>query len=454
MKKEEMNNLKVCLVTYTGQVSMDWISLGVAFLSAVLKKNNYSVTVMDFDSNKGLNFEDTKDFDVSDFDIIGFSVKAGKSLSFHLHHIERIKSLNKTVIVGGSLVTTMPEMFLNETKADFIIIGEGEEVIINLLNALKEKKNLKSISGLGYRYKDKIIINPPIIIKDIDKLPMPDYEAFDMKKYLIDNHSEYGKDNINMFTSRGCPFDCKFCSHTFGRKWRGQSAKRIVKEMQYLKKTYRVKRIYFQDDNFMFSKDRVLEFCKLVKPLNIKWICEARADNIKEDIVRKMKESGCVFIRIGLESGSNEMLKAMNKGLTLEHSRKAISVFRKLRMPVRAGFIIGMPTETIEYAKETLKFMKEIYKFCPNAHLWTYYYTPRPDTVWYWLAVKKGMKEYTLKDWSKLDKYEQGFFNLSNTTEKQVKLMILKTGLCSLFYGKGMLQEYIFSVIKRIRKGG
>jgi anaerobic magnesium-protoporphyrin IX monomethyl ester cyclase len=434
---------------------MEWVPLGAAYISAALKEKKYPVDILDFDSKRGPKFEDTKDFDVSNYDIIGFSVKAGKSLSFHLYHIDRVKSIpKKTVIVGGPLVTAMPERFLRETKADYVILGEGEETIIKLLDVISKKrdiKKLKLIPGLGFRCKGEVIINPPVMICDLDKLPIPDYASFDMEKYL-GTSLEFGERNINMFTSRGCPFNCQFCSHSFGRKWRGQSAKRIIKELKYLIKKYKIRSVYFQDDNFMFSRDRVLEFCRLVKPLHIWWICEGRANNIKEEVVRAMKDAGCAFIRMGLESGSERMLKIMNKGHTLRHSREAIEVFRKLGMPVRAGFMIGMPKETLADSKKTLTFMKEIYRKSPGAHLWTYYYTPRPNTPWYKLAVEKGMRDYTLQDWSKLDKFEKGFFNLSHMTERQKSYMILRTGILSLVYGKGVLKEYILSKIIRIKR--
>ena len=202
----------------------------------------------------------------------------------------------------------------------------------------------------------------------------------------------------------------------------------------------------------MLLKDRVLKFCQLVKPLGIKWVCEARANSIEEDIVKKMKAAGCLFVRLGLETGSERMIKVMNKGHTLEQSRQAIITLSKVGMPIRAGFMIGMPMETLEDAKKTLKFMKEIYKISPSAHLYTYYYTPRPATPWYDLAIKQGMKDYTLKDWAKLDKFEHIYFNQSKMTGKQIKHMIFRTGICSLIYGKGMLKEYLLVKLNNIKK--
>jgi len=448
-----LTNPKICLVSYLDLPCSNFPQ-GIASISAMLKREGYSVTVLDFDLKKlKMNSEGItdipvgiEDFDVSDFDVICFSLIAGNSLPFSLYHIERIKSsTNKIVMAGGPVVATVSETgekVLNETKTDFICVGEGEEVMINFMNALKEKSQeefydkLSSFSGLGYKHNGKIVISPAATIGDLDNLPMPDYEAFDMETYL-GHKTDFGDRHIDLFTSRGCPFSCKFCFHAFAKRWKSQSAIKIVENLKYLKEHYNIKSVSFRDDNFTHSKDRTLEFCKLVKPLDIKWTCLGRADRcMDEHLVAEMKDSGCVYVRMGLETGSDRMLKVMSKGHTLEHSWNAVKAFTKVGMPVRTSFIIGMPSETIEDAKETLRFMKKIYKYCPDTVMWSYFYTPLPDTPWYNLAVQKGMKEYTIKDFSVgMDRFEHIMpFNLSNMTDKQVRRMLLKAGILSMYY--------------------
>jgi len=206
------------------------------------------------------------------------------------------------------------------------------------------------------------------------------------------------------------------------------------------------------DDNFMFSRDRIVEFCKLVKPLNIAWCCQTRADSIDDEIVKLMKDSGCIFIRLGLESGSERMLKIMQKGHTLEHSKKAIESMVKANMGIKIGFMFGMPFETIGDAKETIKFSKEIYKQCKTAILSFYYYTPRPATPWTEMAFKKFNNEFTLKEWSKVDKYLTNPLNLSKMSDRQIRYFVKKTRYMSLFYRKGLLKKVIISKLKIVKE--
>jgi len=462
-----LTNPKICLVSYL-DLDCSNFPIGIATISALLKKMGYSVTVLDFEvKKKKMESEGIKnipigieDFDVSDFDVICFSLIAGKCLSFCLYHIDRIKSsTDKTIITGGPLIDSMPETVLKESKADFICVGEGEEVIINFMNALKEKSQeefydkLSSVPGLGYRHNGKIVINQPGDITDMDKLPIPDYESFDMEIYL-EHKSDLQDRNVKLYTARGCPFSCQFCYHTFGKKWRAQSPINIIEHIKYLKEHYNITKVSFCDEVFMFSRERTLEFCKLVKPLDIKWMCQSRCTDIDEYILTEMKDSGCIELRMGLESGGNRMLKEMRKAHTAEQSWKAIECYKKVGVRVIAGFMVGMPNETIEDANETLQFIKKIYKLCPDAYLRTYYFNPRPKTPWYDLAIQKGMKEISLKGLCDMDKFHDSFFNTSNMTEKQIKTIILKANIYQMYYEdflkKGGIKRFIKFVTKPI----
>jgi len=463
-----LTNPKILFVSYL-DLDCSNIPIGIATVSAILKKAGFSVTVMDFEVIKKKMESEGKDvsvgiedFDVSDFDVVCFSLIAGKCLSFCLYHIDRIKlSTNKTVMAGGPLIDSMPERVLKESKVDFICVGEGENTITNYMDALKEKnqeefyQKLNSIPGLGYRHNGKIVINQQGELADMDKLPIPDYEALEMETYLEYRNATFGDRTISLYSARGCPFSCQFCYHTFGKKWRAQSAIKIVEHIKYLKEHYNIKTVFFRDEVFMFSRERTSEFCKLVKPLNIKWECQSRCTDMDEEIVTEMKEAGCVALKMGLESGSNRMLKEMRKAHTLEQSWKAIRIFKKVGMQVIAGFMVGMPNETIKDAKETLKFIRGIYKLCPDAaYLRIYNYTPRPNTPWYNRDAQEGMKELSLEDMCDIDKFHNSSFNSSSMTDKQIKTIILKGNLYRMYYEdflkRGGLKRLIMFITKPV----
>jgi len=216
-----LENPKILLVNYVGLNCINF-PIGIASVSAHLKKEGYSTTLLDVDLiKKKMESEGIKDipvgiedFDVSDYDVVCFSLIAGNPLSFCLYHIDRIKSsTDKIIMAGGPLIDSMPEKVLKETKADFICVGEGEKTIIDFMNALKEKSHEKlfKVPGLGYRLDGKIIINPQGELADQDTLPIPDYKSFDMESYLEHEDAIMGDRHMILYTARGCPFSCQFC---------------------------------------------------------------------------------------------------------------------------------------------------------------------------------------------------------------------------------------------------
>lgn len=418
---------EVCLVSYLAQNLDEWafFPIGTALISAVLKKENYKVKVLDLDM-----FPDLKS-KISNYKVIMFGLSAGPCLKFVLDKIEELKTKekDKIVIVSGVLSNALPKQVLEETKADFLLYGDIEESVIKLLEALEGKGKLEEINGLSYREKKEIRVNPPQIIRNISDLPFPDLHSFDTETYIKKTDLKLGVRSINWYTSRGCNFDCQFCSHL--TNWRGYTAERMVSDLKYLKENYDIGGVWFFDDNFMTSPKRINEFCDIMirEGLNIKWGCESRVTSINEGIVSKMKEAGCVTIRNGLESGSDRILKVMHKAATVQDAKNAILIMTKFDMPIKGAFIFGSPTETVQDAKETLKFIKWIYKVNPKSNLRTCFFTPRPATPWYDLAIEKGMKEFKLRDWASVYDHEEIYFNMSEMTEKQIKRLMKRIEL-------------------------
>ena len=434
----------ICLVSKTGQMfdSHAFFPIGMAMISASLKQAGYKVKVLDLDVYPEFDKE------IINYNFIMLGLSAGSALKFSLDKIEELKSNNdKIVILGGPLVMAMPQKVMKETKADFLVHGDAEKPIVELMEYLEGKRKLDKIMGLGFRKNGEIIINPKSMIEDLDSLPFPDTDSFNMEKYAQYVDSDLGEKSINWYTSRGCVFDCQFCFHE--KNFRGQSAERIVRDLRILKEKYGIKGVWFYDDNFMNSVKRIKEFCALVKPLGIKWGCEARVTSINEEMVKLMKDSGCVVIRNGLESGSDRILKVMNKAATVNDIKKAILTLTNMGMPVKGGFMFGVPTEAIEDAKQTSDLIKWIYRTNPKAVLWTYFFTPRPDTPWYYLSVKLGMKDYSLRDWIKLNKYDGLPYNTSNMTEKQVRKIMRRIQYYAFFANSHKAKIFFRYILKR-----
>jgi len=219
---------------------------------------------------------------------------------------------------------------------DHILIGEGESSILELI---EDTGNQRVVYGKQ--------------INDMDLLPFPAWEEFIWRPYdwtypLVDRNPVF-----TFNTSRGCPFECSFCSVNaiWGRKYRYMSAERIAYDIGYMKKYYGLGCAYFREDHFTLNKKRTIQFCELLlkKNLNIDWICETRVDDFDdESFVQLMARSGCKAIYVGVESGSPRMLKLFKKGETTEQFIKAFDLARRLGIRTYASFVVGAPTE-IDY---------------------------------------------------------------------------------------------------------
>lgn len=297
-----------------------------------------------------------------DFDVvlIGGLIPVYKWIIQYAEIIKRINS-KAVIIAGGSAAMSVPELLLQNSKVDVVCAGEGEKVIIDLLRGLKRHKleELTQIKGFYYKVDGKIIYSgKPELLNDLDsQSDMPAYDLLPMEIYLSNPIVGFGRD-IDFISSRGCPFDCTFCYQPWGRKFRGHSVDFIIEALKYLKKHYKIDFVSFQDDEFMAKKSRVYEFCeKLKKHIpNLLWSCTGRVNLVDEDIVREMRNAGCVSISYGFESGSPRMLKSMKKKATIEEMENAVRINRKYEMMLPVSFIIGMPGENEESCRETVEF--------------------------------------------------------------------------------------------------
>lgn len=362
--------------------------LGLGYIAAVLLEAGHSVEVLDINALEMPKGEVVKKIKETDSNVVGIGALS-TSYMYVKWLTETIKEARPDlkVVIGGCVGSPIPGMILNKTKADVAVIGEGEKIIVDLVDAYENSKNLKSVKGIWYKEDGKIVQNPAgETINNLDEIPYPAWDLFPMEPYL--KTPSFGSANVNkmtILTTRGCPFRCNFCYDNFGKITRYRSVDNIIGEVEELIKKYGVKYLVIVDETFVLKKDLVMEFCKRIKPFNIKWGGNGRVNTVDEEILKAMKESGCEYLHYGYESGSQKILDVIGKGATIEQAEKATAMTRKYGIVVTPALMFGMIGETEETIKETIDFCKR-----NNLYADFCYATPLPGTRLYEQAKQMG----------------------------------------------------------------
>ena len=278
-------------------------------------------------------------------------------------------SLPETVIiVGGPHIASMgPETLERFSEFDIGVQGEGEKILVELLNAIEAGKPLSQVRGIIYRNDDGDIKTTvaPVTPNELDELPFPAWDLLpDFPKSYPLAIYDYPKGPVaTIAASRGCPFHCKFCdTSTFGARVRYYSPAKVIEMMRRLHEQYGVRHVLFVDDLFLASRLRTTEFCELLiaSGLKMTWSCAARVDTVKPEILDLMKRAGCWQISFGLETGSDEMLRKMDKSARVERSEKAVRWTAAAGIRVKGLFMLGYPGETRESIQMTKDFVRRI----------------------------------------------------------------------------------------------
>lgn len=337
------------------------IPLGIAYLAAFARDAGYSVELIDMCVSE-LNRDDFYLFlEKINPKVIGFTTTV-----FTYDNAIRIAEFTKKnnphipIIFGGCHISFLPEVLKEFRFIDVIVRGEGEITLIQLLD-FYIKKNIDSlfhINGISFIHKDKLInTKEREFIKEIDKLPFPARDLFNIKEY---------KKPFTILTGRGCPFRCTFCTN--GVMWKSQYRKRnvrnVVDEIEIMAKEYQADYISILDDTFLYNDEQVMEFCNALeeKNISIKWSCTARGSEIREDVLRRIFNLGCVGIVVGVESGNDITLKKIKKNVTIEMIKKTVTQIARNGIIPSCSFILGFPWENHEEYKKTLDFAKELIK--------------------------------------------------------------------------------------------
>lgn len=368
--------------------------LGLAYLGAVLEKENHNVKVYDYFQK---TWEEIKPLippiiDTEKPDIIGISsMTMNRTSAFKL--VRMIKKINPkiTVILGGVHPTVMYEQILKNFPVDFIVCGEAEGTIIELLKAIKEKRSKKyfeKIKGIAFKSEDKILkTEPRPALRDLDSLPFPKHVYF--KDKIEKNKKAY------MMTSRGCPFGCLFCSTSdyWGRMRRERSVGNVMKEIKSLLKDFPyIEEIFFVDDEFTLNQQRVINLCKemIKERINIRWDCSTRVSSVSSELAYWMKKANCIHVSLGVESGAPELIERIHKRITNKQVEDSLRIFHNAGIATSIYLIVGLPGENSQTVNKTIHLLKRVAKTKPEfkkpALLQIY-----PHTELYELAKKQGI---------------------------------------------------------------
>lgn len=415
--------MKICLISppYNSAVkSIVGVSsppIGLAYLASMVR-HSHEVRLID---------ANILDYTISDIrrelesfypDVVGItSVTPSIPQAYSVASIAKEVREDCKVVMGGPHVSFLPAQTLGERECiDVVVKGEGEKTFCELVEAIEKREPLETVRGITYRKGDQIVDNEPRpFIKNIDEIPFPSIDLLPMHKYQFN-----GVKYTAMLTSRGCPFQCSFCSSSshFGKYWRGRSPENVLEEMKCVHEDYGINNIEFIDDTFTLDQKRAGRICDgIIKHAwNLSWGASSRVDTLSKTLVEKMKKAGCWIIYLGIESGSQKILDAIGKRITVGQVKKAVKNVKEAGIKVLGSFIIGFLQDNPQTVKETIKFAKSLnLDYAQFSVL-----TPYPRTPIYDYASKNNL--LLTKEWAKYTAVEP-VMKIEEMSEKHLKAL-------------------------------
>jgi len=390
----------------------------------------------------------------------GVSCMTGSQIGFALEMTEYARTLTDVPFVwGGMHPTIMPMQTLQDENVDAVVIGEGEEIVREIVHNLERGKSMRGINGTAYKENGKIRTNPAREFLDLNTLPDTPWELIDVEDYITPSLYISGGGRMMDIgeTSRGCPFNCAFCCSSAAKKhkWRAMTADNALGRIVDAVNRFRLDSIWIRDDNFYVDLKRNEKIFRGIidERLDIKWYTAGTRINtfnsMKPDFIKLMIKSGCDCVKFGAESGSNRILELIRKGQTREDVLAANKKAMKFDITPSYAFMGGFPTETMEELMKTIDLMIKLPKENPKAIIESLcMFTPHPGTELYGLALKYGLKPPAkLSDWASWSYYNEAQMAWFTDEEKRT----LRNAVDICIYGNNLMRalETERNIVKR-----
>ena len=371
--------------------------LGLAAIAAFLEREGIAVTICDA-AAEGLNVAKIMArYQDKEYDFVGISASTRQFYGLaRIAQALRQHNMQVKIVAGGVHPSALPHEVLMEAEVDYVIRGEGEQAMLDLVRG----KDIDAIGSLSWKAGDGIVDNPAYpLIADIDTLPMPSWHLLPMDAYYPAVGAAKRSPAVSFMCNRGCPGRCTFCYRIFGNRLRLRSINHTIDEIRHLIDNYGICEIAFYDDTFTSVRKQTAEFCATLirEKIDLTWSCFSRVDRVDEDLLHQMKAAGCHQILYGVETASPEVLAAINKQTDLTAARKAVWLTRKAGITNRVAFMLGNPGDTPETMEASLALALEM---DPDIAIFNVA-TPYPGTEMFRWAKEHGYLKH--QDWDQYD---------------------------------------------------
>ncbi|MCK5022704.1 MAG: radical SAM protein [Candidatus Aenigmarchaeota archaeon] len=421
----------------------------LAYTTSLLKKKGVNAKIKDclaegMDDKEFISFMKKEKFDILIMETATVSIYNDLKMAKCIK-----RETGVTLVLCGTHTSAQYREIMEEAKfVDFIMYGEYDQTAVELIKTIEKKGDFSKVDGIVFRKSRKVVANKRRSLINVNELPYPERDELPMKKY----NEPFCKHmpNVQMITSRGCPYNCIYCvepSVYYGKSnFRAVTPEKVVDEIEYVIKKYHPKEIYFDDSSFTTDQERVRKICDIIieRKIKIKWSCMADT-KVKYETLKKMKESGCISVKLGVESADKQILKNIRKAFTPDDARRTITDCKKLGIFTHATFMFGLPGETEETISKTIDLFSELK---PDTAQFSSA-TPYPGTDFYKMCKEKGW--LVTNDWTKYDGSDSSVISYPNCTKGMIEKAIIKAKkrlFISVLKNPKTLKSYVVSSYK------